>query len=143
MKLNLNIQSEVNKELTIDQLKLVLFRSMLKMQELATINCPVDKGRLRNSINLKPQMEGYSSYRLSDGVEYGVDVEYGTAPHVIKPSSMKALRFKVDGKNVFAKKIMHPGTEAQPFFRPALDQVKVVWVPRFMNQVLSKTGNKI
>jgi len=143
MKLNLNIKSEVNKELTIDQLKLVLFRSMLKMQELATINCPVDKGRLRNSINLKPSIEGYPAYRLSDGVGYGVDVEYGTAPHVITPSTMRALRFSSGGQTIFSKKVMHPGTEAQPFFRPALDQVKLVWIPRFFERVLAKKGNNI
>jgi len=77
MRIKFNIQSEVNKELTIDQLKTVLFKSMIKMHELAAINCPVDTGRLRNSINLKPSTIGYTSYTLSDGTDYGVDVEYG------------------------------------------------------------------
>lgn len=143
MKINLNIRTNVSKELTIDQLKMVLFRSMLKMQELATINCPVDKGRLRNSIHLNPQIEGYSTYRLSDGVDYGVDVEFGTSPHIIRPKSKKALKFKIDNKTIFSKGVMHPGTEAQPFFRPALDQVKIVWIPRFVNQILAKKGNNV
>ena len=57
MKIKLNINTKVDKNLTIDQLKKVLFNSMLKMQELATINCPVDKGRLKNSINLKDRVK--------------------------------------------------------------------------------------
>ena len=142
MKLNFNIKSEVNKKLTIGQLQLVLFRSMLKMQELATINAPFDTGRLSASIHLTPSVEGYSSYLLSDGVDYGVDVEFGTSPHIIKPKG-NALKFKIDGKTIFSRKVMHPGTEAQPFFRPALDQVRKIWIPRFVDQTLSKKGNNI
>jgi len=136
MKISFNINTKVDKNLTIDQLKKVLFNSMLKMQEIATINCPVDKGRLKNSINLKPSIPGYANYILSDAVEYGPDVEFGTAPHIIRPSTMKALRFKAGGKTIFAKKINHPGTRAQPFFRPALDQVKNIWVARYFEKVM-------
>jgi len=138
MQIKLNIKSEVNKKLTIKQLKMVLFRSMLKMQELATINCPVDKGRLRNSIHLDPSVEGYSAYRLSDGVEYGVDVEYGTSPHLITTKVARALKFSSGNKTIFSKSVMHPGQEAQPFMRPALDQVKNVWIKRYTNQILSR-----
>ena len=138
MRIKLNVQSKVDKGLTIDQLKKVLFNSMLKMQEIATINCPVDKGRLKNSINLNPSIPGYANYILSDAVEYGAAVEFGTAPHIIRPNAMKALKFKSGGKNVFAKKINHPGTRAQPFFRPALDQVKGIWVARYFEKVLKK-----
>jgi len=137
MKIKLNINTKVDKNLTIDQLKKVLFNSMLKMQELATINCPVDKGRLKNSINLKPTTPGYSNYQLFDAVEYGPSVEFGTAPHIIRPKG-KALKFKAGGKTIFAKKVNHPGTRATPFFRPALDQVRQVWVKRYMNQVMKK-----
>lgn len=140
MKINFNINTKLNKELTIDQLKMVLFKSMLKLQELATINCPVDKGRLRNSLFLSPSAPGFSNYQFSDGVDYGVDVEFGTSPHVILPKG-KALKFKVGGKTIFAKRINHPGTNAQPFFRPALDQVKSVWVDRYFEQVLKKDNN--
>lgn len=142
MKINFSIQSKVNKELTIDKLKMVLFKSMLKMHELAVIYCPVDRGRLRNSIFLNPMTPGYSYYSLSEAVDYGADVEFGTSPHIIRPKSMKALKFKAGGKTIFAKKIMHPGTSAQPFFRPSLDQVKQIWVARYFEQVL-KTNNNL
>ena len=139
----MGIKSEVNKEFTLDQMKLVLFRSMLKMQELATINAPFDTGLLASRINLTPQIEGFTEYTLSADTEYADAVEFGTSPHVIKPNQMKALKFKIDGKTIFSKKVMHPGTEAQPYMRPALDQVKLVWVPRFFERVLAKKGNNL
>jgi len=39
-------------------------------------------------------------------------IEYGTGVHVIEPRERKALRFDVDGTTVFAKRVLHPGTEA-------------------------------
>ena len=138
MKLKFNINTKINKEEIIEKIKLVLFKSMLKMHELAVMNCPVDTGILRNSIVLKPMAPGYSSYELGDGVEYGVDVEYGVSPHVIRPVNRKALKFTIDNKTIFSKKVMHPGTEAQPFFRPSLDQVKQIWVQRYWEKELGK-----
>lgn len=147
MKLKLNIQSELNRDATIDQLKMVLFKSMIKMQELATINAPVDTGRLRNSINLNPATPGFGSYVLSDGVEYGSSVEYGTSPHFTSPKNLTDWSRRVlrDEGAAFAiaAKIAKFGTEAQPFFRPALDQVKLVWIPRYFEQVLAKKGNNV
>lgn len=141
MNIKFNIQSSINKKLTIEQLKMVLFKSMLKMHELAVIYCPVDKGGLRASINLIPFSPGYSFYELATTKEYAEAVEFGTAPHIIRPVNGKALKFKADGKTIFAKKVNHPGTRAQPYFRPSLDQVKQVWVPRYFNQVMKKSNN--
>jgi HK97 gp10 family phage protein len=44
-------------------------------------------------------------------------VEYGTAPHLIKPK--KGTMLKIGGRLV--KEAMHPGSKAQPFLRPAWD----------------------
>jgi len=138
MKLKFNLNTELKEKEIVAKLQKVLFLSMLKMHELAVINCPVDTGRLRNSIILNPTSPGYSYYRLADGVIYGVDVEFGTSPHVIKPVNMKALKFKADNKTIFAKKVQHPGTSAQPFMRPALDQVKNIWIKRYTEREFKK-----
>jgi len=63
-------------------------------------------------------------------VGYAGFVEFGTRPHVIVPRNRKALRFaasaagrrltgspRVGAAVVFAKRVMHPGTKAQPFLR--------------------------
>lgn len=145
--MNFNIKNQISKKATVDQLKMVLFKSMVKMQELATINCPVDTGRLRTSINLKPSTFGYSKYLLIDGTDYGVDVEFGTSPHWTSAKNLQGWSRRVlnDKGAAFAiaAKIAKKGTEAQPFFRPALDQVKIVWVPRYYEQTLKKSSNKI
>jgi len=39
-------------------------------------------------------------------------IEFGTGVHVIEPRQRKALRFDVDGATVFARRVLHPGTEA-------------------------------
>ena len=109
MDIKLNMQSQVNDKETMDKFKEVLFKSVVKMHELAVINCPVDTGRLRNSIFFSPSSSGYENYIVSDGVVYGVFVEYGT------------------GK-----------MSMQPFMRPAFDQVKNIWVKRYMMEVFKK-----
>ena len=142
MRLKFNVESEIKKKLTEEQLKLVLFKSMVKMMELANINCPVDTGRLRNSIVLDPAEPGYSNYILSDGVDYGISVEFGTHPHLVSAENLKGWARRVlKDKNLaypVAAKIAKFGTEAQPFMRPALDQVKNIWIKRYAEQVLKK-----
>jgi len=121
---------------------MVLFDSMVKMHELAVINCPFDTGRLRNSIIIKPTTPGYKSYVLADGVEYGVSVEFGTSPHYTSPENLKAWARRVlkDSNLAYpvAAKIGKLGTEAQPFMRPALDQVKKIWIKRYMEREFRK-----
>lgn len=87
---------------------------------------PVKSGRLRDSIRIK-------SYpgRIEigpDGVDYAVYIEYGTGsrgefptgPYEIRPKKPGGtLIFKVDGKTVGAKMVIHPGIRPQPFARPA------------------------
>jgi hypothetical protein len=63
--------------------------------------------------------------------DYAAYVERGTRPHEIRPRNRKALRWAADGASArlsgtprsggrvrFAKRVMHPGTRAQPFMVP-------------------------
>jgi len=49
--------------------------------------------------------------------EYGPYLEFGTAPHTIEGDP---LVFTIDGETVFVDRVEHPGTDPQPFMRPAL-----------------------
>jgi len=147
MKIKFNVSSKIKKQETIEKVKLVLFDCMVKMHELAVINCPVDTSLLVNSIKIFPSVPGAKSYILADGVTYGIDVEFGTDPHVVKAAELKGWvkrQLGVSGKGVglvakrVAEKIEKKGTEAQPFFRPALDQVKNVWIKRYWERDLGK-----
>lgn len=48
-------------------------------------------------------------------------VEYGAAPHIIKPKKGKVLKLK---NGFVTGGITHPGARAQPFMRPAWDTQK-------------------
>ena len=91
MKIQFNVSSKINKEETIEKTKLVLFDSMMKMHELATNNVPVDTGLLKITIKLFPSVSGAKKYVLADGVTYGIHVEFGTDPHIIKVKNKKVF----------------------------------------------------
>ncbi|MEV0584104.1 hypothetical protein [Nonomuraea sp. NPDC050310] len=67
-----------------------------------------------------------SAARTPQGEPYGLFVEVGTRPHVIRPRTPGGwLRWVgSDGKVHFARQVHHPGTAAQPHLRPALDDLR-------------------
>jgi hypothetical protein len=75
---------------------------------------------------------------VSNIAAYAYFVHEGTRPHEILPVRARALRFTpstlnsaagtgggrtASGGPVFRKRVMHPGTEARPFLRRALEDV--------------------
>jgi HK97 gp10 family phage protein len=92
-----------------------------QIQADAQAMAPVDTGLLKESIRIT---------RFTDRIEIGVDEqivdyagfqEYGTrGPYKITAKQKKALAFKVAGKTVIVKSVMHPGVKAHPYIRPAL-----------------------
>lgn len=79
---------------------------------------PVDHGRLAGSFQLD-QVDDLS-YRIWSGVEYALAVHEGTKPHVIEPKKKKALYW--DGARHPVKRVMHPGTQANPYADRAIEQ---------------------
>jgi len=94
----------------------------------AKLRCPVGKyyngqvgGNLRSSIGFVTDNKK-KSVHVGTNVEYALPVEKGTAPHLILPKNAKMLSWVgKDGKRVFAKKVNHKGTRAQPFLTPAIE----------------------
>lgn len=84
---------------------------------------PVRTGNLRRSIRL-----GTISARVAQTVasaNYAAHVEYGTGPHEIRPRRRRALRWRAaDGGVVFATKVNHPGTRANPFMARGAELAK-------------------
>ena len=142
MNINITIKTpNVNsmRENTDNLLQEVLYRSMVKMEEIAKYKAPVDTGNLRARIHLNPAHPGANSYVLSDGVEYGIHVEYGTNPHYVPIKPLKEWSKRVLGDEDIAYAIRHKiaakGTQAQPFFRPSVHEVMYKWLPRIKEQV--------
>jgi hypothetical protein len=76
----------------------------------------VATGRMRGSIY--KEADGLTARVGVRNVPYWMTVEYGSAPHIIRPATKKALHWP-DARHPVAY-VNHPGTPAQPFLRPAL-----------------------
>lgn len=89
----------------------------------AKVRAPVNKGILRNSTqaNVETTDANLIGY-VQVGAEYGLAVEEGTRPHVIRAKKKKALYWKGAKRPVRA--VRHPGTAPQPFMRPAAKVVR-------------------
>ena len=90
-----------------------------------------NKGKLELAITKKVSTDGLTAWVTIDRTQapYGPFVHEGSRPHVIRPTRKKrSLRWPKPqgwatpkGNFVFAKKVNHPGTEADPFLYNALD----------------------
>lgn len=84
-------------------------------------NAPVRTGALWSSIRIDV---GSKSVRVYPTVPYAPFVEYGTMPHIIRPMSAQALHFFINGEEVFAKEVHHPGFPGRFFIRKTRDELK-------------------
>jgi phage gpG-like protein len=84
---------------------------------------------LRDSIRMQAsQQDGAIGVEIfSDGdVPYAAIQEYGgkTAAHEILPDKARVLAFALNGRQVFARRIQHPGSQIpeRSYLRSALDE---------------------
>lgn len=83
-----------------------------RIESELVIACPVDKGFLKWSIKVRAEGNIITITML----DYGMFVEFGTPPHIIKPKDKKALHW--GGKDgPIVKQVKHPGTRPNPFIR--------------------------
>ena len=78
----------------------------------------------RLATSIRYRREGDLSYTVGSDLKYASFVEYGTKPHVIKPTSAKVLAFPLQSRKVFTKSVNHPGSAEKPYLRPALREVE-------------------
>ena len=105
-------------------------RSTFRVAGSAKRNAPSNFGKLRQAI--VPKVKGLTG-EVAVNVDYAGAVEFGTKPHVIRPRWKKALAFKPgagfrfwdESGRVVVKRVKHPGTKAQPYLRPAVEQEAV------------------
>lgn len=109
-----------------DDVKRAVDRTRIDVQNEARRRAPVDTGRLRSSIVSRAEGGGRQlGYVVGSNVNYAAAVEYGTAPHVIKPRYKQALYWPGAAHPV--AQVNHPGTRAQPFLRPAIEMTPIFW----------------
>lgn len=84
----------------------------LRKFSVTAIIGPVVKGRTRR---------GRKAKVVKNDGWYAHFVEYGTAPHKIKPKNKEVLSA---GGTILGKEVDHPGTKPRPFMRPGFDKSK-------------------
>ena len=132
LKLKLQkIEKNVVKELIKAQ-RTTAYDVGLDVRKLA----PKDTGRYADSIKVSnTEVDGMTikTKIYTDAVvvsskkkryNLGYLLETGTSPHIIEPVYAPMLHFLVDGKDVYAKLVHHPGFVAMPHFEPALNANK-------------------
>lgn len=82
-------------------------------------------GALRDSVNPMAEQDGdviAAGAGAGAGLDYAKFLEYGTRPHEIVPKRARFLRFEVDGRIVYAKRVNHPGNPAFHYMRDSLQE---------------------
>jgi HK97 gp10 family phage protein len=102
---------------------------------------PVDTGRLKGSIAPDAKRDGRDFVAIvGTKTTYAKPVEFGTAPHIIRPKTKRALYWAGE-KHPWAS-VNHPGTKAQPYLRPALKRM-IDAAPRELGAAMRKALARI
>lgn len=138
MKINVNIDissmdvSKLIKELD-KACEEAITKCALKIEADAKELCPVDTGRLRDSINTVFSNSGHEfSAEIGTDVEYAPYIEYGTG--IYNPNGRKEPWVYRDDEGNYH--FTH-GMQAQPFMYPAFNQNKV-FIQKYLAERISK-----
>jgi len=101
---------------TASQMKLAIAGIANDFRNELVATCPVDTGYLKDNIKAVPG----NSEILVTMPYYGMYIEFGTAPHIIKAKDSPYLHFKIGDNWVKTKEVKHPGTQSNPFIRTAI-----------------------
>ena len=147
LKFNVKISGlEEGQKITKEKAEKILMLCMMKMEELAIKNAPVDQGFLRLNISLFPQLLS-NKYVLTSNADYSADLEYGNTPKNVNLGDIlawverKGIASGDGAENVawyVAKKIREEGIKAHPYMRPALNEVLNFWYDFYSKQVFFK-----
>ncbi|MEM2760499.1 MAG: hypothetical protein QXU32_06635 [Nitrososphaerales archaeon] len=101
-------------------------------------NTPLKSGLLRSSY--QKLVSGLSA-RISSVASYVMAVESGSRPHVIATKNARALHFIINGRDVFAKRVQHPGSRGRFFIARTAETVKRD-SPSILARHLQRVGKK-
>lgn len=113
------------------QMQEAVEKSAFEIERDAASEAPVDRGKLRNSINTEV---GALTAKVSVGAEYGIFVEEGRKPGgfpPLDPIRKWSQRHGIENWFAVARKIAREGTDPQPFFEPAIDENRLGIEKRF------------
>lgn len=115
---------------------------------------PEDTGTLKESVRVSTRLKRGSVHvtvkaggrsrvkkpgRIEQGAYWGSWVEYGTAPHWIKPKNRKSLFIA----GLMREIVKHPGARARPFMRPAFDASHLAAVSAVRDYIAARLPKEI
>lgn len=131
-----------------------LVKGIKIVQREAKVRVPKRSGTLHDAIVINDDQkrnEGIGRFAVRLFVEhgegarndayYGHMVEFGTGSHGIPKGGKRRIRpmtnFRTEGANArwFGTRVQHPGQEAQPFMRPAIDAKRKQAVNKFRDEL--------
>lgn len=100
----------------------------------ATILTPVDFGNLRAHNRIRMAVATSRVYgELFNDADYAAAVHNGRQATTIRPRRKKALKFVVNGRTVYAKKVHQKARKGRPFLSTAVREIAVpagfTWTP--------------
>ena len=121
--------------------RLAIETQRLVQQKLSGSVLKVRTGVLRSSINYKVDQSSTSvTATVGTNVAYARYHEFGV-PHSweIRPKSARALCFELNGKTIFAKRVIHPPLPERSFLRSALKEME----PRIKEELERAVGDAV
>lgn len=101
-----------------------LVKKAIKVEAAAKRLCPVKTGRLRSSIRWTLGADGGGLFaRVGTDVTYALFVHEGHKSFTVQAQNAQALRFVVDGQEVFVARgatVTIPAKKGKPFLKDAL-----------------------
>ena len=110
--------------------KAALFNSSREIQRNVRSRAPHRTGTLQRSVL---QTIEYPTATVTVDEKYGEYIEKGTRPHLITPKNKQALFWK-GALNPY-KSVKHPGTRANPFFKPGVEESSNYIEDQFMKVI--------
>lgn len=125
-------------------------KSILVVESATKREAPVNKGKAGGNLrqSIRSRMAGTASGIVEVGAEYGIFVEEGTKPHIIRPLHKRVLARRDSGTRaegaytIFGKEVHHPGTQANPFFKRGIDKA-MPQINRFFQEAVASVLRSI
>jgi len=114
--------------------------SILKVEQQAVMESPIDTGTLRKSIH-QGIVWGPLYGAVGPTVNYSIFVHEGTRPHIISVRRAKVLYSRRSGR-FFGRSVRHPGTKPNRFMKRAADQSQRD-IDKYFKDALERVVNNI
>lgn len=94
-------------------------RAGQRLEDELRATSPVDTGRMQSQTRVFPR--GPLTLEVVVGTPYASFVRDGTSPHMIEPiPPRRALRWESDGRVFFRRRVNHPGSQPNAWYRSAV-----------------------